>query len=246
MSKFVALVGLALSTTLWISSASADATQDKIRDQLMQLDANIPIRSIEAIDLPGFYAVSLASGEVLYVDETAQFIVSGDLLRVTEEGGLVNLTEERLRGFRMEEMAKVSDSEMIIYPAATEKKARIFVFTDVDCPYCRKLHEEVPALSEMGVEVAYLAFPRSGPETPTAINMASIWCAGDADAQRAALDAAKTGSSVDDATCENPVIAQLMLGQQLGVTGTPAIILENGRLLPGYMPAAKLGQALGL
>ena len=240
MKKFLALAGLLVSFNLWA------APEDDIRTQLTKLDANMPILSIEPISLKGFYAVALASGEVLYVDETAEYVLSGDLFQVQPEGGLANLTEERLKAFRREGMKEIADADMIIYPAKGEKKYRLAVFTDIDYPYCRKFHEEVPALNEMGVEIAYLAFPRSGSGTKTAINMVSIWCAEGVDARRAALDAAKSGEPFDSANCDSPVNDQFVLGQRFGVTGTPSLLLEDGGLVPGYVPAARLKQMLNL
>jgi thiol:disulfide interchange protein DsbC len=132
---------------------------------------------------------------------------------------------------------------MVIFPAKGEKRARIYVFTDIDCPYCQKLHEEVEALNDAGVEVAYLAFPRSGPGGATASRMDQIWCADD---RLAAMESALDGGSVKADACQTPVLEQLALGQKLGVTGTPAMITETGDLLPGYMPAERLLPVLGI
>ncbi len=238
MKTVLALVGLLVSSVVWA------APEDDIQAKLRSLDPNIPILSVEPIDLKGFYAVSLSSGEVLYVNETGDYILSGNLLHIRDDGKLENLTEERMKAYRVNEMNSLADSDMVIYPAKGETKARVRVFTDIDCPYCRKLHEEVPALNEMGIEVAYVAFPRRGPDTPTGVNMSAIWCAGDQAAKRAAMEIGISGSQVAAATCDSPVEGQFMLGQRVGVTGTPAIVLADGRLLPGYMPAVKLKQLL--
>jgi len=116
----------------------------------------------------------------------------------------------------------------------------------VDCPYCRKLHDEVPKLNEMGIQVNYLAFPRNGQGTKTYNTMVSIWCAKGAEAKREAMTEAKQGMSLDKADCNSPVMSQLALGQAVGVTGTPAMVFEDGSLVPGYVPAARLSKMLGL
>lgn len=238
MKRLFAALALVLSV-----SASAGIEED-ITARLKQLDPNIPIKSIATESLGGYHAVTLGSGEMLYVSSDLQFIMSGTLYQVSDRG-LVNLTEESLKAVRQEAMAVVKDEDMVIYPATGERKARILVFTDISCPYCRKLHEEVPALNEMGVEVAYLAFPRSGPDTPTAKKMEAIWCQ-QGDERRAAMNRAKTGDENPLQECANAVNDQFILGQQVGVTGTPALIFEDGSLVPGYVPAARLKQMLKL
>jgi thiol:disulfide interchange protein DsbC len=130
---------------------------------------------------------------------------------------------------------------MVVYEAVGERKATLTVFTDVDCPYCRKLHAEVEALNDMGIAVRYLAFPRTGLNTETHIKMISTWCAPD---RLAMMTSAKRGGDVPKADCENPVASQYQLGREVGVTGTPALVLEDGTILPGYVPAATLGSYL--
>lgn len=214
-----------------------------IEEKLKSVDPSIPITLIELSDMTGFYEVLLGSGEVLYVSEDAQFILSGKAYQVTQDNRLINLTEKRLSGMRLDAVQQVADRDMVIFPAQGEKRARIYVFTDIDCPYCQKLHEEVEALNEAGVEVAYLAFPRSGPGGATASRMDQIWCADD---RLAAMESALNGDSVKADACQTPVLEQLALGQTLGVNGTPAMITETGDLLPGYMPAERLLPVLGI
>jgi thiol:disulfide interchange protein DsbC len=115
------------------------------------------------------------------------------------------------------------------------------VFTDIDCGYCRKLHNEMAKYNAEGITVRYMPYPRSGLNTPSYYKAVSVWCSDD---RRDALTRAKAGKDVPRATCDNPVQASLELGHQLGVTGTPALVLEDGQLLPGYVPAKKLSQVL--
>ena len=234
------LFALLLSLVTLPALASSEAL---IEDRLKAVDPSIPITLIEPSDMSGFYEVLLGSGEVLFVSEDGQFILSGKAYQVTQDNRLINLTEKRLSGMRLEAVQQVDDNDMVIFPAEGERRARIYVFTDIDCPYCQKLHEEVDALNDAGVEVAYLAFPRSGPGGATASRMDQIWCADD---RLAAMESALDGGSVTAAACQTPVLEQLALGQKLGVTGTPAMITETGDLLPGYMPAERLLPVLGI
>ena len=121
--------------------------------------------------------------------------------------------------------------------------ASVLVFTDTDCGYCRKLHQEMADYNALGIEVRYVAYPRAGLGSPTYERMVSAWCAAE---PLAALTRLKNGDSIPSKTCVNPVADQYELGQQIGLSGTPTIVLADGRMLPGYTPAAQLAEILEL
>src|SRR5690606_13034670 len=123
--------------------------------------------------------------------------------------------------------------------APEKPKSHITVFTDTDCGYCQKLHSEVPELNRQGIEVRYLAFPRQGPGSHGYNTLVSVWCAKD---PKLAMNQAKSRQEIPAASCENPVLEQFELGQLIGVNGTPSIVLANGRMIPGYQPAAELAR----
>lgn len=239
--KAIACVVACFSATV----VAAD-TEQLIEQNLKKLNERIVVESVDKAPLPNLNEVEISSGEVLYADDKGEYFIFGSLYRYSEKDGFVNLTERKLSASRKARLDGfgIKDDQMVVYPAKGERKATISVFTDIDCPYCRKLHAEIPALNESGIQVNYLAYPRQGAGTKTYKNMVSIWCAADADARRKAMDLAKSGQQVPAATCENPVLDQLQIGQSLGVTGTPAIIMEDGRLQPGYAPAERLLQVI--
>ena len=133
-------------------------------------------------------------------------------------------------------LAAASESNMIVFGPANAKMT-VTVFTDIDCGYCRKLHGEIDGYLAEGIKVRYLFFPRSGVGTPSFDKAISVWCADD---RKAALTDAKAGKSIPDKKCDNPVKEQMELGEKLGVSGTPAIILESGEMVPGYVPPKRL------
>ncbi|MCK5664745.1 MAG: thioredoxin fold domain-containing protein, partial [Thiotrichaceae bacterium] len=102
---------------------------------------------------------------------------------------------------------------------------------------CSKFHNEVAKLNEAGVKVRYFSFPRAGVGSSTYNKMVSVWCSKD---QQQAMTDAKERRNVKAATCKNPITKQYELGQRIGITGTPALVLSDGTLVPGYVPAAKL------
>lgn len=222
-------------------AAIADETPEKqLRERLSQAIPGLTIQGVRASGVPGLYEVVTQGQETLYATPDGRHFVVGKLYRL-DESGVTNLTEKGLSKKRARLLSKVDDARMISFTPDGPVKSTINVFTDIDCPYCRKLHQEVPQLNEKGVQVNYLAYPRSGPGTPSFYKYVSVWCSDD---RKAAMNQAKAGQSVPSAQCDNPVEEQFRLGGQVGVTGTPAIILEDGRMIRGYVPAERLLQAL--
>lgn len=210
----------------------------KLKAARADLEYSLPHQSA----MPGLYEVGVKGGPTLYVSADGGFFVAGDLFAVGP-GGFTNLAEQRRDADRRAALSSLDPADMIVF-APPNPKATITVFTDIDCGYCRKFHQEVPQLNAMGIAVHYLAFPRAGLGSESFRKIATAWCSSD---RGAALTRLKNGEKVPDNVCpQNPVAAQYALGEQLGVTGTPALVLENGALIPGYQPAAELARLLGV
>lgn len=236
----------ALATMVMAQGAwAADAAEERIAERIRQLDSRLVVETVADSPLTGLYEVVLQSGEVLYSDAAGEYVLSGQLFHIVDGGTVVNLSEQRLQAKRVDMLAQVPDEDRVIFPAEGETRARIQVFTDVDCVYCRRLHQEVKTLNAMGIQVDYLAFPRGGARSAAAGKMSAIWCA-QGEARRELMSRAKEGENLQPVDCDNPVLDEFRLGQQLGVTGTPALVLDDGRLIPGYMPAPQLASLLGL
>ena len=246
VKKFIAGVLHAVTAAVLVLSPAAIAettdaleTGRKLAEKLQQLRPGIPIEAVVAIDIPGMYAIELSGGTTLYGTADGQHFFSGDLFAVQDD--LVNLSEQRRDKKRQQLMAQQSLKDMIVFPAVGELRGYIQVFTDVDCGYCRKLHNEMAQINELGIEVRYLAYPRAGVDSDTHDKMVSAWCAKD---RQSAITQLKAGASVSTKTCQNAISDHYGLGQQLGISGTPAIVLADGRLLPGYLPAERLAAAV--
>ncbi len=219
-----------------------EAENESLEEAIKSLGEGVIIESISPSQLPGIHVMQVSSGEILYVSSDAEFVFSGDLYQVTG-AGLRNLTDDRRADRRRKIMADIDPEEMLIYSPDQPARASVVVFTDVDCGYCRKLHQEMVEINALGIEVRYLAFPRGGVASPTYDKMVSTWCA---DNPTTALTEVKLGKSVEARSCVNPVQAHYELGLSVGVTGTPAMVTESGHMLPGYLPAEQLALRLGL
>ncbi|WP_417596897.1 DsbC family protein [Oceanospirillum sp.] len=223
-------------------SAQAATPEEVILQKLESAGPSIPVDDIRPSLVESIYEVELKTGEILYSTADGGYIFTGDLYQIAPQG-FKNITEERRMAARASEIKNLDASQMVVFPAKGEQKGQITVFTDIDCVYCRKLHKEVTELNDLGITVRYLGFPRAGIGSGSYYSMVSVWCA---ENQQDAMTQAKQGESVEEKQCENPIADQYRLGQKLGVQGTPAIFLDDGRLLPGYMPAERLATALGL
>lgn len=218
------------------------AGEVEIEKSLIKAIPSLKIDNITKSEMSGIYRVETDSSEILFTDETGSFFLTGELY-TTVGGQLNNLSEIKKKQLRADKIAAVDAKEKIVFAPKGKTLAKIAVFTDIDCGYCRKLHKEVPRMNELGIEVSYLAYPRAGEGSDSYNKFVSAWCADD---KLDAMTLAKNGRAIPSKQCENPVLAQFELGRALGVTGTPAIVLEDGTLVPGYLTADKLAKGLGL
>lgn len=223
---------------------SALATPEKtLADTLTVEGRSLPIEEVTQSPLEDLFQVRLTSGESFYTNAEGRYLLVGDLFENTDEG-MVNLTEQGRNAERASRLADIGEEARVIFRGTETPRAKLTIFTDTTCPYCTKLHEEVPRLNEMGIEVDYLAFPRGGMTSTGAREMQQIWCA---DNSSEAMSAVQRGEKIEsDASCDNPVEEQYHLGIELGVQGTPAIVLPDGQMVPGYVPAERLAEMLGL
>ena len=234
-----------LMCALWITGASAQEVEDRMGAALSAFAGQpIGIESVRPSPAPGIVEVQVINGPLLYATEDGgYFFLNGDLHQVSVSGA-VNLTEERRSLARKEQLATVSLEDMVVFSPKGETRDHVSVFTDVTCFYCQKLHREVDQLNAKGVEVRYLAFPRGGINSDGAKKLATAWCADD---QQTTLTELKAGMDLPVNDCaDSPIAAQYQLGQEMGVSGTPAIITSSGMMIPGYRPAADLIVVLGL
>jgi thiol:disulfide interchange protein DsbC len=234
---------LALVATLLPVTAMAQRVPAQLTDSLSVNGQAMPVEEVTETPLDGIYQVRLTSGESFYSNADGSHFVVGDLYE-NSDNGLVNLTEQARNQARIAALQTVPQSERVIFRGIGEPRATVTVFTDTSCPYCSRLHETVPELNARGIAVHYLAFPRSGMQSDAARVMQQVWCA---DNPSEAMTAAKQGDALSgSASCDNPVASQYDLGLQLGVQGTPAIILPDGELVPGFVPPERLTAMLGL
>ena len=223
-----------------VSAQVHDQVSPKVKKailtQLSKVIQNPQQAEVTATPLKELYQVTLGP-MVVYMTADGQYLVMGKILDLKNG---VNLTERAKAKAVKSALSKVPESNMIIYPAKGQAKHFITVFTDIDCPYCHRLHKEVPKLNTAGITVRYLSYPRAGIGSRSYDKAVSVWCAKD---RAEAMNQAMQGK-ITPRTCQNTVANQFELAQAFQVNGTPTIILESGQIIPGYIPAQKLIQLL--
>lgn len=232
------ILGLSIAG-LCLTAQAAGPRDAEIEALITKLKPSFPglqVKDVRRTPVDGLFEVSrgLSFG---YVTADGEYFLDGDLIDLKK--GL-SLTEDSRKSLRLDAMKSIGEDKMIVYPAKNEKHV-MTVFTDIDCGYCRKLHREMADYNARGITVRYLFYPRSGPQTASFSKAEHVWCADD---RNDALTQAKQGSKVPARQCQTPVLEHYQAGQRLGIRGTPALVLEDGSIKPGYLPADRLAQEL--
>lgn len=213
---------------------AAGIDETPIRERMAKMFPDEKVTSITESPLAGLYEVMLGAS-LFYMTADGHYAVRGDVIDLEKRK---NLSEERRATARSQVFAGLDKHDVIEFaPPDGKRRATLYVYTDVDCGYCRKLHGEVPKLNEAGIAIEYLAFPRAGLKSDSYRKIAAVWCSPD---RRKAMTAAKSGADVKAPPCENPVADQYELGRAMGVSGTPAVYTAAGEELGGYVPAQAL------
>ena len=233
MKKVIGFTALML---FGLTCVTANADEEAIRKAL---SLAMPASKVEAIKpsvIKGLYEAAVGAN-IYYVSEDGKYLIQGRLVDIAARK---DLTEEKLNGTRKLAIENMGKENMIIFKAKIPKYT-VTIFTDIDCGYCRKLHSELDQYSAEGITIQYLFFPRAGKGSESYNKAVSVWCADD---RNAALTAAKKDKSIAVKTCDNPIDKHMKLAEDFDVKGKPMIVTEGGNILPGYLPAKQLVEAL--
>jgi thiol:disulfide interchange protein DsbC len=215
------------------------AAQDLSKQELATRLNGVAVDDISDSPVTGLYEVAVGAN-VAYVTKDGRYIIRGDIYDAETSA---NVSEETRSRARVAMLESVDPASMIVFkPASGEVKHKITIFTDIDCGYCRQFHREIDKVTALGIEVHYLFFPRTGPDTESWTKADQVWCAPN---HNSALTRAKLGGEIpESAACATPVESHYDLGKRIGVRGTPAVFTDTGELIGGYLPPATLVKVL--
>ena len=222
---------------LALLSLAVAASEQQVRERMQMLIPGAVPDAVVETPVDGVYEVRYGT-QILYMSADGKYVFQGNLVDTETR---TNLTETSRTVARKQVVENLDESRMVIYGANGETRHVVTVFTDADCTFCRRMHAEMNEINDRGITIRYLLFPRTGVDSPSYRKAVSIWCADD---RHHAMDEAKLGREIPAKTCDNPVQEHMALGEQLGVQGTPALVLESGQMLPGYRPVNELAAIL--
>jgi thiol:disulfide interchange protein DsbC len=229
MNNMLRTFALAL-TILATTPVSANDDIDELKKSLAKSLPQYQVSRIDTTPIGGLYQVILG-GQVIYMTKDARYMLDGNLVDLSTKK---NYSEDAMSEIRLSQLDELGEENMVVYTPETVNHT-ITVVTDIDCPYCRRLHSEMDQYLDGGIKVRYIFMPLKGKgDYQTTV---TVWCSDD---KNEALDMAKAGTELEVKECDNPIDQHLKVSRNLGVRGTPAIILQDGSMLPGYVPAKKL------
>ncbi|MET0043507.1 MAG: DsbC family protein [Candidatus Thiodiazotropha sp. 6PLUC3] len=231
------LPAMLMSSSLLADSSSQDDDLKKVREGMGKILKSGEIKSIAPSEISGLYEV-MVGPQIFYVSADGKHLLNGKLFDIEKRE---DLTSPKIALAKSEYIDSVGEDNMVIF-APKDYKHTVTVFTDIDCGFCRKWHAEIEDYNELGIRVRYMMYPRAGVGSDSFKKAEAVFCADD---RNEAMTLSKAGEDVDSKSCDNPVLSHFELGKLLGVTGTPAIFLESGDMLPGYIPAEKMNAILG-
>lgn len=218
------------------SSPSAPTPPPELDTKALEDKLKLDILAIADSPVDGLKQITTNQG-LFYLSDNGEHFIQGRVYNVS--GEVVDETDLALRDMRLAGIEKYKDSGIEF--AADNEEFVISVFTDITCGYCRKLHNEMAQFNDLGITVRYLAWPRGGLNSKSYRDMVSVWC--DADPQQA-MSKAKSGTKIENPECDNKVAEHFTFGRQVGVGGTPNIVLPDGSVIPGYQPANMIADIL--
>jgi len=220
-----------------VQAGEVSAELQAVRDIISTRFAEIDPENVMESPIEGWYAVTRGA-IVAYISGDGRFLLQGDLIDLQSNA---NLSEESRNGARVKMMSAVPNEELIVY-TPDEVQHTVSVFTDIDCTFCRRLHSQLDQYMDQGIEIRYFLYPRNGPTSASWAKAENVWCADD---RNEALTLAKLDQSYESHTCDSSIVStHYAIGQDVGLRGTPAIVLDDGTLISGYLPPDKLKQAV--
>jgi thiol:disulfide interchange protein DsbC len=233
MSRFIQFIAAGAILAMPALVQAQDAQLEQVRQKVGEMFDMIEPEDVGPSPIDGWYMIHKGS-IVAYISADGRYLLQGDLVDLDKQE---NLSETARNETRRELISTITDEQAIVF-SPEEVKYSVAVFTDVDCTYCRRLHSQIDQYLAHGIEVRYLMYPRNGPATPAWTAAEEVWCASD---RQNALTMAKLDKEFPTSECDSSIVQDhYVMGRNVGLSGTPAIVLDDGTLLAGYLAPDQL------
>lgn len=231
------LLPLAMLAAIPALAEDSSAELEQVRARVAEVFEEIEPGHVHPSPVDGWFTIRKGA-IVAYISGDGRYLLQGDLIDLDEE---INLSEVTRNEARLEMLDELPDDKAIVF-SPENPKFSVSVFTDIDCTYCRRFHSQIEEYLAQGIEVRYLMYPRSGPGTSSWKKAEEVWCAED---RNKALTLAKLDRKFETQSCDASILEiHYALGQDVGLRGTPALVLEDGTLVSGYLPPLQLAEAV--
>ncbi len=219
-------LSLLIPGTLAAATAVAATPQETARQAIGTLAPKIEVDAVQESILPGFYE-AMAGGRFFYVSKDGRHLVDGNAYDVAGKRDLTAVSHARANRTALDQVGP--EKRIVFAPKApAQTRHTVMVFTDIDCPFCRRFHQQIAAYNAKGIAVEYL-FNALTIHPDADKKAEAVWCAKD---RSGAFTAAMGGQDPGTATCPNPVSELTRLAQSLGINGTPTILAADGSQIP--------------
>jgi thiol:disulfide interchange protein DsbC len=231
------LCPLAMLAVVPALAEDPSAELEQVRAKVAEVFEEIEPGHVHASPVDGWFTIRKGA-IVAYISGDGRYLLQGDLIDLDAE---INLSEVTRNEARLEMLAELPDDKVIVF-SPENPRFSVSVFTDIDCTYCRRFHSQIEEYLAQGIEVRYLMYPRSGPGTASWKKAEEVWCARD---RKKALTLAKLDQKFETQSCDASILeTHYALGQDVGLRGTPALVLQDGTLVSGYLPPTQLAEAV--
>lgn len=221
----------------WMQAQAADEAtiRQRLEQKLPKLAPHV--LKIHPAHALGLYELYTDDRQILYVDEAMTTLVAGDLI---EARSLKNLTEARLKI-----LGAVKPADLPLNLAMKRVKGNgkrvVAVFSDPDCPFCRKLEQEMSEITDVTVYTFLYPIASLHPDAPQRAH----WIACSRDPEKSWEDYQLHQIEPGQHECRDHLDQVQALGEKYRINGTPTLIFADGTVVPGALPQAELEQALG-
>ena len=218
---------------------AAQNVVDALKSKLEQTYAaqELKVVSVAETPLQGIYEVVISGKQIIYTDAKGDYMLVGDLIDVN--------TRESLTDERAAELNTIDFNTLPLDKAIKEVrgngKLKVVVFSDPDCPFCKRLEHEFAKMTD--VTIYSFMMPIASLHPDAARKAETIWCqANPTEAWTQWMREGKLPATAK--TCDNPVAETTSLGEQLGFSGTPTLVFPNGRTQSGFSPMPQLQEMI--
>jgi len=235
MKTFKWLIWGACALGAQLAWADADAVRKLLETRVPRLAGQV--QSVTPANVLGLYEIYTEDRQMLYTDEAVTVLIAGDIL---DAKTLKNLTEARVKvlGTIKPESLPL---ELAMKKVKGNGKRKLVMFSDPDCPYCRRLEKELSGITDVTIYTFVYPIASLHPQAPE--HSRWIWCS--ADRQKSWDNYLLRNVMPAQKECANPLDAVQALGAKYRINGTPTLIFADGQVVPGVISRDDLERALG-